>query len=376
MRIGIVAGEASGDYLGAGLLQALKELRSTVKVEGIAGPRMIQEGAKSVFPMNEISLIGVDGLVRNFSRLIGIRRQLYDYFSSDPPDCFIGIDLPDFNLHLEKKLKACGIPTIHYVSPTIWAWRRWRLKKIKEAVDHMLVLFPFEERLYRESGVEVTFVGHPSADELPRETTEELRDRFSLPKQGEIMALLPGSRINEVLNLGEHFLDSARILHKSRPGIEFVVPYVNSEIREIFRKQKEKVAREIILHEFDGQSVQVMGAADVVLAASGTAALEATMLRKPMVVSYKVSTVSYILAKLLIRTEYISLPNNLINAPLIPEVLQKEVTGCRLSNEIDLILDNPQRSRDMIGQLETVYKQLKNNANHRVAKKILELVGG
>ena len=374
MRIGIVAGEPSGDYLGAGLLQALKGLTPTLEVEGIAGPKMIQEGAKSLFPMNEISLIGMDGLIRNFSRLAGIRRQLYDYFSSEPPDCFIGIDLPDFNLHLERKLKACGIPTIHYVSPTVWAWRPWRLKKIKEAVDHMLVLFPFEERFYRESGIDVTFVGHRFADDLPSQTSEELRDRLELPKQTEIVALLPGSRRNEAVNLGEHFLDSAKQLHELRSGIEFVVPYVNSDIRAIFREQKERVASDIVLHEFEGQSVQVMGASDVVLAASGTAALEATMLRKPMVVAYKVSTLSYMLAKLLIRTEYISLPNNLIDEPLIPEVLQREVSGWRLCREISLILDNPERSRGMIGKLESIYKQLKNNANQRAAKKILDLV--
>ena len=373
MRIGIVAGEPSGDYLGAGLLRTLKSMVPRLEVEGIAGPKMIEEGAKSLFPMDDISVIGVDGLLRNLPRLLQIRQELYQQFISNPPDLFIGIDLPDFNLYLEEKLRARGILTVQYVSPTVWAWRGWRINRIKRAVDHMLVLFPFEETYYRNHGVGVTFVGHPAADELPDDNIIGLRTGLELPIEREIVALLPGSRLNEVTRLGSHFLDAAQILHDLRPGIEFSVPYVSPEIRAIFKRQKLRISNEVILHEFDGQSVHLMAAADAVLTASGTAALEATMLRKPMVVAYKVSGFSYFLARLLMRTPYISMPNNLVGAPLVPEVLQQDVTGSRLSSELISILDDPERSVYMTNSLDIIYKQLKNNANKVAAKKILNL---
>jgi lipid-A-disaccharide synthase len=373
MRIGMVAGEPSGDYLGAGLLRTLKSIVPRLEVEGIAGPKMIEEGAKSLFPMDEISVIGVDGLLKNLPRLLKIRHELYQQFISNPPDVFVGIDLPDFNLHLEEKLRARGILTIHYVSPTVWAWRGWRINRIKRAVDHMLVLFPFEEAYYRKHGVGVTFVGHPVADELPDDNIIGLRTALGLPIETEIVALLPGSRINEVTRLGDDFLEAAQILHDLRPGIEFSVPYVSKEIRAIFNRQKSKISNDVTFHEFEGQSVHVMAAADAILVASGTAALEATMLRKPMVVAYRVSGFSYVLAKLLMRTPYISMPNNLVGAFLVPEVLQQDVTGLRLSNELISILDDPERSAYMIKNLDIVYKQLKNNANKIAAERILNL---
>jgi lipid-A-disaccharide synthase len=373
MRIGIVAGEASGDYLGAGLLKSLRESVPVLEAEGIVGPRMQKEGAKSLFPMTHISLIGVDGLIGNLSRLLRIRQKLYRHFIDNPPDLFIGIDLPDFNLNLEKRLRKNGVRTVHYVSPAVWAWRSWRIRTIRQAVDHMLVLFPFEEGYFKTRDVPVTFVGHPAADELPEGTTSEIRLRLGLPQGKELVALLPGSRNSEVLNLGIHFLEAAASLQRRREGIEFAVPYVNNEIKTIFRDQLNRVSSKIVLHEFNGRSTEVMAASNVALVASGTAALEAAMLRKPMIVAYKVSRFSYWLARRVASTPYVSMPNNLVGKQLVPEVLQAAVSRSRLCDELSSLLSDSSRSIQMIDGLEKVYKQLKNNANAKAAKVILQL---
>jgi lipid-A-disaccharide synthase len=334
---------------------------------------MQKEGVKSLFPMTQISLIGVDGLIANLSRLLRIRQQLYRHFIAHPPDLFVGIDLPDFNLHLEKRLRKSGVRTIHYVSPTVWAWRSWRIRKIRQAVDHMLVLFPFEEDYFRSRDVPATFVGHPAADELPEGTIGEIRSRLGLPGGKELVALLPGSRNSEVLNLGYHFLEAAALLQKRRAGVEFVVPYVNSEIKQIFRNQLSRVTPNIVLHEFTGCSTEVMAASNVVLVASGTAALEAAMLRKPMIVAYKVSRLSYWLARRVASTPYVSMPNHLVAEPVVPEVLQAAVSGVRLCDELWCLLSDSGRSSQMAEGLEKIYKQLKNNANSEASELILQL---
>ena len=373
MRIGIVAGEASGDYLGAGLLKSLRESVPGLEAEGIAGPRMQKEGAKSLFPMTQISLIGVDGLIANLSRLLRIRQKLYRHFIDHPPDLFVGIDLPDFNLNLEKRLRKSGVRTVHYVSPAVWAWRSWRIRTIRQAVDHMLVLFPFEEEYFRTRDVPVTFVGHPAADELPEGTTSEIRLRLGLPQGKELVALLPGSRNREVLNLGFHFLEAAALLQRRREGIEFAVPYVNNEIKKIFRDQLSRVTPRIVLHEFTGRSTEVMAASNVVLVASGTAALEAAMVRKPMVVAYKVSRFSYWLARRVASTPYVSMPNNLVGGALVPEVLQAAVSSSRLCDELWSLLSDSSRSIQMIENLNKIYKLLTNSDNLEAAEVILQL---
>lgn len=373
MRIGIVAGEMSGDYLGAGLLKTLRESIPGLEAEGIVGPRMQKQGAKSLFPMTQISLIGVDGLIANFWRLLRIRQKLYRHFVDNPPDMFVGIDLPDFNLNLEKKLRKSGVRTVHYVSPAVWAWRSWRIRTIRQAVDHMLVLFPFEEEYFAARDVPVTFVGHPVADELPEGTMSEIRLRLGLPRDKELVALLPGSRNSEVLNLGFHFLEAAALLQRRREGIEFVVPYVSDEIKKIFRDQLNRMSSKIVLHEFTGRSTEIMAASNVVLVASGTAALEAAMIRKPMVVAYKVSGFSYWLAQQMASTPYVSMPNNLVGGALVPEVLQAAVSSSRLCDELWLLLSDSSRSCQMIENLDKIYRQLKNNANVEAAKVILQL---
>ena len=237
----------------------------------------------------------------------------------------------------------------------------------------MLVLFPFEEEYFRARNVPATFVGHPAADELPEGTTGEIRSRLGLSREKELVALLPGSRNSEVLNLGFHFLEAAALLQKRRAGVEFAVPYVSDEIKQIFRDQLERVDPNIVLHEFSGRSTEVMAASNVVLAASGTAALEAAMLRKPMIVAYKVSRLSYWLARRVASTPYVSMPNNLVVGPLVPEVLQEAVSGVRLCDELWSLLSDSGRSGHMAESLGKVYKQLKNNANMEAAELILQL---
>ncbi len=373
MRIGIVAGEASGDSLGAGLLKSLRHKCQDLTVEGIAGAQMQNQGAKSLLPAAEISIIGLDGLISNLARLLKIRSDLYHHFIENPPDLFLGIDLPDFNLPLEKRLRKKGIRTVHYVSPTIWAWRSWRIRLIRQAVDHMLVLFPFEEKYLNDRNVPVTFVGHPAADDLPSDSISSIRTRLGVPVSGTAIALLPGSRSKEVMNLGPHFIKAASILQKKRPDLIFMVPYVNAQIRTIFRDQLGNSSVRMSLYEFDNQAKEVMAASDVVLVASGTAALEAAMLRKPMVVAYKVSNLSYLVAKSLASTDFVSMPNNLLGTFAVPELLQGSVSGERIANEINVLLDDSPQKAKMIMNLERIYSELQNDANQCAAETIVRL---
>ena len=373
MRIGIVAGEQSGDYLGAGLLRALHKKVPNLRAVGIAGSKMQDLGAETLFPIAQSSLIGFDGVVKNVLGLLRVRRELYRSFIKDPPDLFIGIDSPDFNLGLEEKLRRRGIRTIHYVSPTVWAWRSYRIKRIRRAVDHMLVLFPFEEEYLRARGVPTTFVGHPVADDLPLQTSNEVRLKLKLPLDPIVVAILPGSRPDEVTRLGPVFLRAAALLHLQIPEIQFVIPYSGNEVRSIFQQQLKSVGATIDLHELNGQSREAMAASNVVLVASGTAALEAALLRKPMVVAYKVSNLSYRLARLLAHTKYVSMPNNLVSRPLVPELIQDQATGENICQEIMKLLSATNENQRMILDLQGIYNQLKNNANQVAAKRIVEL---
>ena len=374
MRIGVVAGEASSDLLGAGLLRSLSNCTiDDIKVEGIVGPMMKEEGAESLFPVSDISLIGVDGLISNFQRLLRIRRNLYRHYCADPPDLFIGIDLPDFNLGLEHRLRRAGIRTVHYVSPTVWAWRSWRIRKIRQAVDHMLVLFPFEAEYYKQHGVPVTFVGHPAADTIPTDSKHNIRELLGIRSIKKVVTLLPGSREREVASLGAHFLEAAVLLNTSEPDITFCVAYSSEEAKNIFRQQMSAMSLSIPLYEFDGNSMNVMAASDAVLLASGTAALEAAMLGKPMVVAYKVSPASYQIARWVATTDFVSMPNNLGAGQVVPEVLQADVSGARLAKELQLILADSERNKMMIKALRELCKDLKNNANEVAATKIMQL---
>ncbi len=375
IRIGIVAGEVSGDILAAGLMRVLKQKMPQLKFEGIAGPHMQAEGCISMYPLERLSLIGFEALGR-YPELVAMRRRLAEHFRRRPPALFIGVDAPDFNLGLEQKLKAHGIPTIHYVSPTVWAWRGYRLRKIYRAVDHMLTLFPFEARYYRKRGVPVTFVGHPLADKLePPTHTGRLRRQFGLLARHKVVALLPGSRINELHRHADLFVRTAQWLSVRHPGIRFVVPFASSGTRALFeRALRRQQADEQIFRLLDHRSRDAMAVADVVLLASGTAALEASLLGKPMVVTYRVSWISYFLIRLLAHVRLYSLPNHLAGRQLVPEFIQRDAIPEKLGQAVEQFLTNPAQAKSVINALARIRRALRRNADRRAAQAVLRVL--
>lgn len=375
IRIGIVAGEVSGDILAAGLMRALKQKMPQLQFEGIAGPHMQAEGCVSMYPLERLSLIGFEALGR-YPELIAVRRRLADHFRRHPPALFIGVDAPDFNLGLEQQLKAHGIPTIHYVSPTVWAWRGYRLRKIHRAVDHMLTLFPFEARYYRKRGIPVTFVGHPLADKLePPVHTGRLRRQLGLPARHKIVALLPGSRSNELRRHADLFVRTAQWLSARHPDIRFVVPFASQETRALFEQalQRQQAVAQIF-RLLDYRSRDAMAVADVVLLASGTAALEASLLGKPMVVTYRVSRLSYFLIRLLAHVRLYSLPNHLAGRQLVPEFIQRDAIPEKLGPAVERFLTNPAQAKSVINALARIRRALRRNADRRAAQAVLRVL--
>ncbi len=375
IRIGIVAGEVSGDILAAGLMRALKQKMPQLRFEGIAGPHMQAEGCVNMYPLERLSLIGFEALGR-YPELIAVRRRLADHFRRHPPALFIGVDAPDFNLGLEQKLKAQGIPTVHYVSPTVWAWRGYRLRKIHRAVDHMLTLFPFEAHYYRKRGIPVTFVGHPLADKLePPIHTDRLRRQLGLPARHKIVALLPGSRSNELRRHADIFVRTAQWLSARHPDIRFVVPFASQETRALFEQalhRQQAVAQ--IFRLLDYRSRDAMAVADVVLLASGTAALEASLLGKPMVVTYRVSWLSYFLIRLLAHVRLYSLPNHLAGRQLVPELIQRDAVPEKLGPAVERFLTNPAQAKSVINALARIRRALRRNADQRAAQAVLRVL--
>ena len=375
LRFGIVAGEASGDILGAGLIAAIKKRFPDSTFEGIAGPAMIEQGAKSLFPMDRLSVMGIIEVLGRYRELLGIRSKLVDHFIHNPPDVFIGIDAPDFNLGLEKQLRNSGTKTVHYVSPSVWAWRQRRVKKIANGTDLMLTLFPFEEQFYQEHKVPVSFVGHPLADTIPLDTSKNLaRQSLSLSTEGEILALLPGSRSNELQYLAEPFIETVRWLRVHKPNLEVVIPLANRQRREQFEISLANITDAPTLTLVDGQSREVMAAADVVLLASGTAALEAMLLKRPMVVAYKLSPITYWIAKWLVKVENVSLPNLLAGETLVPEFIQHQATPESLGKAVLELFQNPQEAENICQRFDGIHQSLRKNASNKAADAILGLI--
>ena len=375
LRFGIVAGEASGDLLGAGLIRAIRQRHPTAVFEGIAGEQMMAVGASSLFPMERLSVMGIVEVLGRYRELLGIRRQLVRHFQQQPPDAFIGIDAPDFNLGLERQLRDAGIKTAHYVSPSVWAWRQRRVKKIARATDLMLTLFPFEAEFYRQHQVPVSFVGHPLADMIPLQVDQAAaRQSLSLPETGEVLALLPGSRSNELHYLAEPFIETARWLLARRPELHIVVPLANAARRTQFEQALSHIDQPPPLTLVAGQSREVMAAADVVLLASGTAALEAMLLKRPMVVAYKLAPLTYWLAKHLLKVDSVSLPNLLAGESLVPELIQHAATPERLGQAVLGYFDNPQLAERMHQRFADIHHSLRQDASAQAAEALLALV--
>lgn len=377
MRIGIVAGEASGDLLAAGLMDALRLRYPQARFEGIAGPRMRAAGCKALFDSEKLAVMGLVEVLRHLPELLSIRHRLRRHFLADPPDLFIGVDAPDFNLRLERQLRESGIPTVHYVSPSVWAWRQGRVRHIGRSVDRMLTLFPFEAGFYEQHDVEARFVGHPLADSIPLEVDcEAARRALGLTETGPVIALLPGSRLGEVRRLAAPFLQAALRCAAVRPELRFVAPMAGPAVRSLFERTAAQVAPGLNLVVVDGDAQQAMAAADVVLLASGTAALEALLLKRPMVVAYKLAPLSYALIRGLriLRVPYYSLPNWLCGEAVVPELMQHAATPQALAAALLEWLEQPQRALVLRQRFERVHRQLRRGASAAAAEAVLELV--
>jgi lipid-A-disaccharide synthase len=358
LRIGILAGEASGDILGSRVLSALRRQFPNLEVEGIGGPLMEAQGLKSMYPMERLSVMGFVEPLKRLPELLRIRGALYRHFRDNPPDVFLGIDSPDFNLHLEQKLRGQGIKTAHLVSPTIWAWRAGRIKKIKRAVDLMLCLFPFELPIYRAHQMSAVFVGHPLADELlePMDSLQARRD-LGLSDQGRWVALLPGSRGGEVKMLAPLFLQAARLLLQQNPAVKFVLPAASEARAEQIQGYLSDY-NDLPITVVAGQSRTAMLAADAVLLASGTATLEAMLLKRPMVVAYRMGAFSWFLSSRLATTRFVSLPNVLAAECVVPELLQDAATPQAMVDALCPLLTQPQVAAAQVAVFEGFHRDL------------------
>ena len=379
IRIGIVAGEASGDILGSSLMQAIKSKYADVTFEGVGGPLMIAEGFNSHFPMDRLSVMGFVEPLKRLPELLRLRRGLKKHFISSPPDLFIGIDSPDFTLNIELALRNKGILTAHYVSPSVWAWRQGRVKKIAKAVDRMLTLLPFEAEFYHQHNIPVTFVGHPLADKFSIELDQlaiqkqAARDTLSLDDDATIVALLPGSRGGEVKMLGQSFIETARWCLHQRADLKFVIPAANDQRRQQLEALLQEHGNGLPITLVNGQSQKVMAAADIVLMASGTATLEALLLKKPMVVAYRLAAFSYFIVSRLVKLPYFSLPNLLAGEAMIPEVLQNDVRPEMLGPLVLAGLHEKTRTQ-IISRFTDIHKTLKLNASERAADVLLTMI--
>jgi lipid-A-disaccharide synthase len=375
MRVGIFAGEVSGDLLGAGLIEALRDLEPELVVEGIGGPRLAEAGCRILFPMDKLAVMGLSEVMGRYLELRSIRSRLKEKFIKDKPDIFIGVDAPDFNLGLEKKLRESGIKTIHFVSPSVWAWRAYRAKSIRESTDLMLSLFPFEGHFYQQHKIPYKFIGHPLADKIPLKSDRlSARRKLGLSEKKRIIALMPGSRENELKRMSAPFLMAARQCYEQDNDFFFTVGLVDKKAEIYFTEMKSRFAPELTVKIITGQSHTVMEAADVILLASGTVALEALLLKKPMVVAYKVSWFTSLLARLLIKIPYGSLPNLLAGRQVVPECMQRQCEPVRLKNELLKWFDDSTAVKDIQFRFESIHADLRRDANKRAAEAVLELI--
>ncbi|MDF0730522.1 lipid-A-disaccharide synthase [Pseudomonas entomophila] len=367
--VALVAGEASGDILGSGLMRALKAQHPDVRFIGVGGPLMEAEGLQSYFPMERLAVMGLVEVLGRLRELLKRRKALIRTLIDEQPDVFIGIDAPDFTLNIELKLRQAGIKTVHYVSPSVWAWRQKRVLKIREGCDLMLTLLPFEARFYEEQGVPVRFVGHPLADTIPLDADRQAARAVLGLGDGPLVALMPGSRGGEVGRLGALFLDAAQRLRELVPGVRFVSPCANPARRAQLEQMLQ--GRDLPLTLLDGQSHQALAACDAVLIASGTATLEALLYKRPMVVAYRLAGLTYWILKRMVKSPYVSLPNLLAQRPLVPELLQDAATPEALASTLaPLVADG----REQTEHFDQIHRTLRRDASNQAADAVLALL--
>jgi lipid-A-disaccharide synthase len=370
--IGIVAGEASGDLLGSLLIKALQQAGLNAQFEGIAGPKMQGLGARSLFPMETLSVRGYVEALGSLRQILAIRRQLAQKLLATQPRLFIGIDAPDFNLGLETRLKRRGIPTLHFVSPSVWAWRRGRIKKIRKAASHMLLIFPFEEAIYAEAGIPATYVGHPLAHALPEQPDRKgARERLGLRPNGEYVALLPGSRQSELKLMADTFIETARKLHAQRPAVQFLIPLISRETRLHFEEAIYRLqAHDLPIRILFGHAHDALQAADAALVASGTATLEAALLKCPHVITYKVPWLTYQIMRRQAYLPYIGLPNIVAGQMVVPELIQKQAQPDLLAEALLHLLENRLARETMLDAFEGLRRALRRDTPRLIAQAI------
>ena len=384
LKIGIVVGEVSGDTLGVKLMQSFREQGIDAEFEGIGGPQMIAEGFKSYYPMEILSVMGIVEVLKDLKKLFAVRDGLVELWTAQPVDVFIGIDAPDFNLRLSKTMKEKNLPikTVQYVSPSVWAWRQGRVHGIKKTIDLVLCLFPFEKNFYQQYGVPAAFVGHPLAKQLPlNNSVQDAKRNLGLDPEKTYIALLPGSRRGEVERLLPLVLGSAQILSVKYPNVEYLIPAINDARKtqiesSVAQCDPALIAKLHILENSDTESNvgrMVMSASDIVALASGTATLEAMLLHRPMVTFYKLNTLTYFIAKLLVKIPYYSLPNIIAGKKVIEELIQKQATPERLAQEIESLM-NIEKSQIQVMQHLSMHKRLISGDTEDPVQAILSLV--
>jgi lipid-A-disaccharide synthase len=374
-RVGMVAGEASGDLLAAHLIAALK-VRRPILFAGIGGPKMVAQGFESHYPMEKLSVRGYAEVLRHYREIMGIRRRLRETLLAERPDLFIGVDSSDFNLGLEQRLKEAGIPAIHYVSPSVWAWRGWRVRKIARCVTHILVMFPFEEPLYRKAGVPVTYVGHPLADLIPlAPKKDEARAQLKLPAGKLIVALLPGSRRSELHYMASSFLLAAHRFRQEVHDVHFVCPTVTRETRDMFeRAVHQHQHTELPLTLLFGHSHEALAAADLALVASGTATLETALSKTPMVIAYRQSPITWAMMRSMLYLPYVGMPNILAGERLVPELLQDEATPAALAAALLALLRDTEAQKRQIARFHDFHHLLRQNTAEKAADAVLKVM--
>lgn len=374
-RVAIIAGEASGDLLAARLIIALREQYPDIAFEGIAGPEMQAAGCVSLFPLEKLSVMGLVEVLKHLPELLSIRKQLFQRWQANPPDLFIGVDAPDFNLPLAAKLHTTGIHTAHYVGPSVWAWREKRVRKMRGNLDLMLTLFPFEVDFYRKHGINAEFVGHPLADEVEFDASRELaRQQLGLPLDRRILAILPGSRSGEVRRLAPDFLQAAARLQQKYPDLLLATPAVNARLHGELEQLRQQFAPALQLTVLDRQSRTLMQAADYILMASGTAVLEGMLAGRLMVAAYRVAPLTAWLIRTfgLLKVRFVTLPNNLANEELVPEFLQEQITPEGLEQAVEQMFNLPEQRRSYILQrFHELHATLRQNASRSAAHAII-----
>lgn len=373
LTVALVAGETSGDILGAGLIRSLKKHHPNIQFVGIAGPQMQAEGCKAWYEMEELSVMGIVEVLGRLRRILAIRRDITKRLIELKPDIFIGIDAPDFNLSLEGKLKQAGIKTIHYVSPSVWAWKQKRVFKIKRNTNLILAFLPFEKAFYDKFDVPCRFIGHKMADDIPLDPDQTaMRQQLGIPLDCQCLALLPGSRHAEVTLLSEPFLKAAQLLRDKFPDLHIVVPLANEKRKQEFERIKTEIAPQLNVQLLDGHAREAMIASNAAILASGTVALECMLAKCPMVVGYKMKAFTFWLAKKLIKTPYVSLPNILAGKEIVPELLQHDCTPENIANHVLPFLESD--NTELKATFLALHKQIRCNADEQAAQAVLDVL--